>query len=403
MTVRFWCTSSFSRQRIPARLLCSLYLVPATALVAQSQRSRPAPNFESFSQSFNDVRSVRELSDGSVLVVDKRDGIVYHFASPMATPKSVGRVGAGPGEFRSPTQLLAIGEDSTILTDTQGLRWLLLYKTNIVGTIAAGAPVIRLVGWNNVEGGTHGYIYALRGFDIGNRTDPFRGTGVNDADSTLLIRTTLRADRLDTLARMKGGWYTKTLRQDLIVEGRRIIYLLTPLLNIADQAVVCHDGTVVIADAVRGQIRTKTLNRSGRTNDTIQLVPFRTAVSESVKQQLIEQEYPPLVNKRLTPEMFPGWPRLLPEIRSSSLWCTEEGDIVVGRMSLPGSPLLVDIWNRRSQSIRTLTFPAGAVPVGLGRRGLYITVEDNDGLLELRRYRIEAAEQAQRSSSARNH
>jgi hypothetical protein len=73
------------------------------------------------SEPFTGIRSVRELADGRVFVVDGREAEVRLVDLARGTAILVGRQGAGPGEYKAPQHLLPLPGDSTLLTDT-GLR-----------------------------------------------------------------------------------------------------------------------------------------------------------------------------------------------------------------------------------------------------------------------------------------
>ena len=71
---------------------------------------------------FTQIRAVRELPDGRVLVTDRLDkGLgVADFIRNTFTP--IGRTGSGPAEYRLPTALAAMPGDSTLMADEGNQR-----------------------------------------------------------------------------------------------------------------------------------------------------------------------------------------------------------------------------------------------------------------------------------------
>ena len=87
---------------------------PATLTLAAPERT--------LAIDFTQIRGVRELPDGRVLVTDRLDkGLgVADFARNTFTP--IGRTGSGPAEYRLPTALAVMPGDSTLLSDEGNQR-----------------------------------------------------------------------------------------------------------------------------------------------------------------------------------------------------------------------------------------------------------------------------------------
>src|SRR5690242_3721427 len=86
-------------------------LLPRIALHAQQPVVLGKPDAE-FAEPFTLIRTIRELSDGRVLVVDPRDRIVQLVDFRSGTATKVGRTGAGPGEYGLPDRIIALPGDS---------------------------------------------------------------------------------------------------------------------------------------------------------------------------------------------------------------------------------------------------------------------------------------------------
>jgi hypothetical protein len=76
--------------------------------------------------SLGDVRGLGLLRDGRLVVLDARDQQV-HFLDPRGRPlRTVGRKGAGPGEFRNANGFLVTADDHVIVNDPGNSRFTVL-------------------------------------------------------------------------------------------------------------------------------------------------------------------------------------------------------------------------------------------------------------------------------------
>src|SRR5690606_9545343 len=104
------------------------------------------PPRDSIAHEFTRVSSVRELSDGRLLIIDSRDRALY-VADPSAeTIEALGRTGRGPLEYERPTRLVALSADSTLLLDPGNRRWLLLVSSRLAGTLSPSDSVVERAG-----------------------------------------------------------------------------------------------------------------------------------------------------------------------------------------------------------------------------------------------------------------
>src|SRR5215213_3666149 len=110
--------------------LLALVALPALAPLGTPQAPRvlDKPQAE-VPEPFTNVGSVRELSDGRVIVIDNGDRAVYAVDFKAGTSTQVGRPGAGPNEYRTPGVLLALAADTTLVTDGGNRRMLVIGPT----------------------------------------------------------------------------------------------------------------------------------------------------------------------------------------------------------------------------------------------------------------------------------
>ena len=119
---------------MPPAVLLSPMLVPVLATLiaptalAQGNASRPwtrtltTPAAE-VAEPFSAIGGVRELRDGRVLVVDRREKAVRMVNTTTGAVTQVGREGSGPGEYGLPMMLMPLPGDSTLLFDGVNARY----------------------------------------------------------------------------------------------------------------------------------------------------------------------------------------------------------------------------------------------------------------------------------------
>src|SRR5690349_1689664 len=108
--------------RLPAISAAIVVSVAATH-AAQSARVLDKPQVE-IAEPFTNVSSVRELSDGRVIVVDAGNQSVHVVDFKAKSVEQIGRSGSGPGEYKSPGVLLPLSGDTTLVGDAGNARLL---------------------------------------------------------------------------------------------------------------------------------------------------------------------------------------------------------------------------------------------------------------------------------------
>src|SRR3954463_7182734 len=86
-------------------------------------------------EEFSRVVSSRELSDGRLIITDRRENRVALVSFDGKPAVTLSRVGSGPGEYRYAGALVAMPGDSTALADVSNGRWLLFAGGNPGGII----------------------------------------------------------------------------------------------------------------------------------------------------------------------------------------------------------------------------------------------------------------------------
>lgn len=149
---------------------------------------------------FTWASSVRELSDGRVIVTDGGEQrlVVLDFATGEAT--EFGSKGRGPQEFSMLAVLHATRADSSIMTDIMGRRWLLFDGARVVETVPPDNAAVLAV--ESVIHGADalGHVMMRKSPP---RSDGVTVTGIEDSSAVVLVdRSTGQAD---TVAMLRTG------------------------------------------------------------------------------------------------------------------------------------------------------------------------------------------------------
>ena len=193
---------------------------------------------------FGRIRSVRELADGRVLVSDlvKRRLYVADFGSDEV--RSLGRIGDGPGEFRSAGFLYPLGPDSTLFTDQSTHRAFLVVGDGHPETLDATTSLIARLSTEPPWGADRfGRVLGVEGFGYSGDWLPSRV----EADSLRILLTTgnvidWEPGKHEPIAEFGGQGRFGGWRQ--VQFGR--VYYTSPLAT-EGQAWLFWDGWVAVA------------------------------------------------------------------------------------------------------------------------------------------------------------
>lgn len=366
------------------RCLASLALlsVAGPGASAQDPTRLPAPSAV-LGATFTSVDGIRELDDGRVLIVDKRDKrvVVADFRTNLV--RGIGRVGDGPGEYRTPWQVIGFAPDSTFVVDYGSRRWLLLFEAMIVGTISASSAP-RIVS----------FIAPIRGVDRGRRVlhmlgfpssipTPLRG-GISNTDALGLAITNLAATTTDTIARLRGRLRGRNEVVKVFPEGTFEIALNNPY-GTEDQAWLFPDGWIVIVRL--SPYSAEWISPDGN-RQRGEPIPFeQIKVTGAERRLAIELN----VGEKLAPyysdDEFPNWPSTIPPIPNDALFPLRDGRIAVERrQTVESTSRTYDVINRNGARDAILSIPLSGRIAGFGDGTVYIVTMDEDGLQHIARH-----------------
>jgi hypothetical protein len=345
---------------------------------------------------FSSIAGVRELKDGRVLVSDGIDQVLVRVDLAAQRIDTIGRAGQGPGEYKSPDQLLPLPDDATLLVDLGNARLTIFDRT---GRYRESVPI--------AQGGAAGRPGGLR-LILPRATDGqgriyYQPAGAEPgADSAVVIRWDRAAGRHDTVARVRladlitkssGGANNRSVRQRprpypmqeswvpavdgrlalvraptyrvdwVLPTGARVAGKPLPISSVAireaekkeyleDQAA---NGLAVQVQNVNGQV-SMSLSR-GRANDDAD----RDAIAAT------------------------EWPASKPPTTGAHL-AGPDGTVWLERSVPAAAARVYDVIGPTGAIVRQVSLPPGRRAVAVGARGLYARHLDESGVAYLERY-----------------
>lgn len=175
-------------------------LLCAGALPAQAVR--PLPRADAlFDEPFTSVAGIRELRDGRVLTVDRRDKLVQIVDFKAKAVKQVGREGSGPKEYSLPMGILGLPGDSSLVFDPLNSRSLFILPNGEPGDFLTASSQPRGPGGGMMIAGTPPRFADSRGrtYTAGNAF-AMGPNGPTAAESLAILRLDRRSQKTDTVA-----------------------------------------------------------------------------------------------------------------------------------------------------------------------------------------------------------
>lgn len=386
--------------------MCAFGIALTTAPVyAQpTVRALGKPEVES-RQSFTTITGVRELSDGRVIVSDSREKTLQVVDLVRGTSAPIGRTGAGPGEWNTPSQLFALGRDTTVMPDFANARY---FTVNPDAKPGAG---FRLPENGALMSG------ALLGADATGRlifVAPRRAASAaenssGEADVLRFNRATGRIDSLAVLALPKGE------RSGAAMIGGGMIRTFTNLpFASQDVAAAALDGRVAIVRANPYHVEW--------IGADLRRTQGPTAPSPAIRLTSAEKEAYDRAQTR--PGSFtvrgpggaapaPGtkggggavamsrgeaaafttpdqtWPAVKPPFLANAARVAPDGRVWVLRTRAHDDPVpSFDVFDSAGRLAERISIPAQTRLVAFGAKSIYLARTDDDDLVWLQRYAL---------------
>jgi hypothetical protein len=341
---------------------------------------------------FTQIRGLRELADGRLLVSDRLEPAVYVVDLRAGRVTRVGREGAGPEEYRMPSTLLPLPGDSTLLADEGNSRFMILGPDlKVHRSLSTQRPGMVYTPWPRAVDRQGRLYFQVPAWAAG-------PAGFAD-ESVHVARMDLKSGKVDTLARVRrpteprvkyGLPYVAFDRQDIwqaSADGR------IALVRSSDYHVEWLEpggrmtrgpavGFSVVPVTERDKVdymRTFLENTSmggrgnGSANPTgLSKVPDEMLAPERVKEMAAQNPF-----AKTKPPFTDVMPRMGPD---QSLWVER---------SLPaGAPRMFDVFDASGRPSLRVHLPPGRRLVSVGRAGIYLAAVNADGLETLERYQL---------------
>lgn len=393
------------RSYLPARAVPALLAALALAGPLSAQKLTLSKPDAEYAEPFTEVRGIRELPDGRVLVSDWRDKVVMLLDLKAGTAVKIGREGQGPEEYAMPMALWATPDGGALLQDMGNRRFLPIGADGKVGRALtppqppappAGGPP----GGMMIMGG----LVDARGVDGQGRLY-FQGMAItadgSGADSVPIMRWD-RAAKVDTVA-----WVP--LSPDMRPQVTRGAGGNTMMVRIGGgvawpkqvQWGVAPDGRIALVEPEPYRV-TWLGSGTRRTGQPVTYTPVR--VTEAEKKEYRDQQSrarpvmmtvggtggtAPPAAARPTAGEDPKWPDTKPPFTGTgSVLVTPDGQVWVGRARRANDPTpTYDVFDGSGNLAGQVTLRPRSRVVGFGKGTVYVVRSDEDDLQYLERYR----------------
>jgi hypothetical protein len=338
------------------------------------ERRLPAKPAAVAEEPFSELRSVRELSDGRVIVLDMRDQTIQVIDFASGDAAAIGRRGQGPGEYARAMSLMPWPGDSTAVVDGGAGRFLLIGPDakpgRVITDLGQGAEVSpRSV--RAVDGA--GRVY------VGGLGTPVKSGELVPPDSMRLRRVDLRTGQslpLGSVALPKS---------EIKVSGSggklSSVEITREPFAVGDEWDVASDGRVAIVR--RDGYRLDQVMPDGRVvrGPTIGAAPLK--VTEADRKDYLAS----LPNAAPARAAGFQWPETRPPFPTRAVVALSSGETWVLRNQPAGArSMMYDVFGAAGRPVARLILSADRRVIAATSRWIYVARTDSDGLQYLERY-----------------
>ena len=335
---------------------------------------------------FTSILSIRELSDGRVIISDSRDKVVQLADFRKQQVVKIGTAGAGPGEYKFPQRLYSLKSDSTLLHDIGNDRYLLILPNGKPGPTRPAVEV-------------SGYRSELIGVDnIGRLYFKASPTAAAPGPTRVVLRYNAQTKQLDSVATLMEPVGEMVMAHAL--PGGMLRFATNMPYVPRDVATVTTDGAVIVARVNDYHIEwfgSKSPRMAGApvayTPIAITAQERRTFMERQIRPGAIVSNANPNAGRsaktmKEVPE-DPGmtWPANIPPFLDGALSVDGSNRVWVKRTVVFSDPSATyDVFDATARRVLTVKLPPKAKLVGFGRGFVYLVRIDEDDLQYLQRY-----------------
>jgi hypothetical protein len=295
-----------------------------------------------------------------------------------STTSPVARQGQGPGEYRIPTKLYALGGDTTVLPDNGGGRWVLLDGTEPVETRTRQDPAVAALTALQTVDGLMGFDKLGRLLAFAEQDPPVAVYEIGITDSSALVLIRLATGEVDTIARLRRSPYRRVYNPT--ATGGVLTSTQRPAWAAGEGAALCLDGWVAIRRL--DPYRVDWYNPTGRWIMGAPIAYERVRASAREKDAYLA---------RLSAYARAGilrWPDEVPPTTNSHPVCDPEGRVLVERnvTTSQAAGKYFDVVDRRGVLVDRLMLRSNERVVGFGPRSVYLAERDTLGVERVRKH-----------------
>jgi hypothetical protein len=355
-----------------------------------------------FPEDFGAIQTVREMSDGTVLVADPLGGALYSVDLDAGTRVQVGAEGQGPEEYMQPDAVWRLPGDSTLLIDLGNGRMTTLAPDLSFGAtspLSAGDPRSGLVVAIPQAVDAEGRVYSRSlGMSMGG-TPPDSGAVLRITRGTLALDTAAMYKLEDRTITRSGGPNNQNVSVMPVPLSPEDAWGAAPdgavvMARAADYSIEWHavDGTVTAGAPTPYEVisigmreKEEWLGEQGQSGGGI-------GISVMMGPQGIQTNFSrggggggddPSVDDY-------EWPEHKPAFYSGRIVVDPMNRAWVRRHVEAGAPSTYDVFDRSAAREATYTLPHGSRVVGFGEDVVYVVSSDEFDLNYLQRYAMPA-------------
>jgi hypothetical protein len=341
---------------------------------------------------FAQLRGVRELRDGRVLLVDRLDRGLLGADFTTGAVARIGKEGRGPLEYTLLSGLIPLGGDSTLAYDEGNGRFVLVTpELRVARTFTLVLPGLGLpVGARGVD--REGRFYL--------RIPAWMFQGALRGDTLPIVRFDAARGRVDTVAHAKGS--TPRPRREHRVMG--VPYVI---FAAEDGWAVAPDGRIAVVRSGDYHVEWYTPGRPVVRGAPVPFTRRRVTAADRFAyiKHFVENSPtsgrdasgggglsagPTLSDAELQVITDAGdFAEVHPAITDRAPLVGADGSLWVQRSVPLDAPESWDLFDGAARLTAHVTLPAGRRLLGLGAGAAYAVVTDDDGLERLERYRLD--------------
>jgi len=381
-------------------ILLALVAFPATVLAqaAVPVHALSSPLGQS-ADAFTNISSVRELSNGKVIVSDPVDKSVHLVDLAAGTSVQIGREGGGPGEYGFPGELLPLAGDSTLLVDRVNRRFLMILPNGKTGAAIAFPQSIGFADFRCID--RAGRIY-FQGSVLGPMSGGAFNVSGTTPDSVPLMRWDRRREVTDTVTYVKVPSVHMNMSGGTGGRTTAVMFGSQPF-SPEDAWSVGPDGRVGVARVVDYHVEWFSAPRQRIAGAPNKAAPVRVTDADKEALRRAMANGPRMmvsvggtgVSSRAAgpPHTMgagqePEYPEFKPPFPPRSAWVTPEGMMWVLRSRAASDPVpAIDVFDQRGTLVSHVKLPENRRVIGFGNGVVYLAHTDSDDLQWLEKYR----------------